>query len=183
MRLYVQWTTDPPGDFEPLDIRDWRGLRKRDVVRDALIDADPGWVMALNVQGVVFNGFDHYAVVERGRQLVVTVWNDDTGDEWFTGNGAQVWRFSLPSKRRAHGQSAEMFDTEQYLDIYTDDEERAAIWRTRTTTGGPVTVHPWADFVEPDPRDVRHGIMVEDQAYYDHRDKRTPHHWDDEDWG
>jgi hypothetical protein len=176
VKLYVQWTTDPPSDWAEMDTAAWRASPERAVVRDAVIDGAPGWIMGLNVQGVVFNGWDHYAVTRQGREVIVTVWNDDTGDPYYTGLGAQVWRFHPLRMRFGR------FDTEQHLDIYTDNAERAAIWRTRSTSGGPVTVHPWADFVQPDPRDVRHGIMVEDQLYYDHRDARTPHGWDTEGW-
>ena len=82
MKIYVQWTLANPQDWSPVEVvkdPDWRTLpKKNEPVGGEVIDDNPGWVYALNVQGVRFSSFDHYSVrfAPLENALLVTVWND-----------------------------------------------------------------------------------------------------------
>lgn len=63
MRVLIQWATSAPGDWTTYDLnapRDVRNLPKKPVPNNSsTLDGNPGWVAGVNIQGVVFTGFDH----------------------------------------------------------------------------------------------------------------------------
>lgn len=164
MRLYVQWTTDPPGDWVAVDVltaNDWRKLpSKPEPTGGETIDGQPGWVAALMCQGVAILSMDHHHVVPDGASLVITSWNDDPQD-WSGNRHATQWRFDLPTLDGRIGK----VNTRQSLTVW---RENPSLSFGTSTTNGPVEYLPWADFVAPGPANmIRHGIWVTDPVLWE----------------
>jgi len=174
VRVLIQWTRANPTDWETLDMTSntqWRQLpSKPEPVGGEVIDDDAGWVYGLNVQGIGFDGYDHYSVQMHGAGLDVTIWNDDPVDH--TGEfRALVWTLLLPTLDPRYGQ----VNTRQALTVY--DEVSPSPWIGQTTSMGPVTVLPWADFNPPQANMTRHGIWVSDTLADLHKGARALHGW------
>lgn len=81
MRVLYQPATDPPADWQEVDVRrdvDWRRVI-------------PSNLVALNVQGVVFEGHDHYAVAAVPGGVRVWQWSDDENDPNYLWSFGSVW--------------------------------------------------------------------------------------------
>ena len=174
MRVLIQWTRANPTDWEVLEMTSntqWRGLpKKAEPVGGEVIDDTPGWVYALNVQGVEFSGYDHYSVAMNGAGLDVTIWNDDPADH--PGEfRAMRWTMLLPTLDGRYGQ----INTRQTLTVY--DERTPSPWVGVETSGGPVTVLPWTDFGPPQANLTRHGIWVDEALRVAHEAVRTKRGW------
>lgn len=177
MKVYVQWSLADPQDWQLLDmatIQAWRNLPKKPVpVGGEVIDNTPGWPYAVNVQGVLLYGWDHWAAAIVNKQLVVTVWRDDPDDlppEEFV---AQVWTFG---NLRPDPRYGDELNTDQLLTVYAGANV-APRWEGKSTTGGPVTVLPWADFVPPTEQNTRHGIWLPDALDQAHHARESIHGW------
>jgi len=146
---------------------------KPEPVGGEVIDAEPGWVAGVNVQGVSIIGFDHFHPrINPTDPLLIDIvaWNDDPSD-WPPGNRwAVIWSFANP---RTDPRVGDRMNTEQYLTVY-DEQARTPGWYGESTTGGDVTYLPWSDFVVPaDSRLNRHGIWVPSEC------ENCPHTIDD----
>lgn len=178
MKLLLQWTLADPTDWIEFDFTQLQQLRQlpKKALPDGtdLIDNNPGWVYAFNLQGIVFSGFDHYSARPLPPQGVeVICWNDDPED-YPDGPWAQVWQLRpLRSDPRYGGQT----NTDQSLTVYTDDPAIVAFWTGQTTSGGPVTVLPWSEFVQPANNLTLHGVWVTDELAETHRARRSAHGW------
>ena len=181
MRLYVQWTKANAEDWVALDLdtssqrrRVWERLpKKAEPVGGEIIDNAAGWVFAVNVQGVHFEGYDHYAVVPLASGgLRVIIWNDDPAD--FTPDTfvAQVWTFETVAPDPKIGGA---LNTRQSRVVYAGPVTRAAWLAT-----GPIentVILPWADFTPPSTTITFHGIWTTnpDQHYM----VRAFHGWEE----
>lgn len=150
MRVLVQWTSDPPRDWEEIDHKQWRGLPE---------DA----VHALNVQGVIFEGYDHYAVGSVTGGCTVTVWNDESDAD-----PPMRWTFYDPAPDPALGGA---MNTRQQLDVFTAEHPLA---ESRTSVGRPRVRSAFRA-----PRDARHGRQVTDQLHDDHQASRSVRGWEE----
>jgi hypothetical protein len=180
MLVLVQWTRANPTDWEPVEVTrdpDWRTLpKKAEPVGGEVIDDTPGWVYALNVQGVTFAGFDHYSVrfnsLESG--VYVTVWNDDPVDYQPIDFRAAEWSFLIPGADPAiNGR----MNTRQRLTVWSDDPEYRARMAEVRASDGAVVVNPWAAFRAPQENMTRHGIYVPDALSDAHQAAQSPHGW------
>ena len=179
MRVFVQWTLATPTDWIELDIRNsgpfrraWENLpSKPEPVGGEAINNTPGWLYDLNVQGVEFAGADHYTLRPTDTGVEVTTWNDDPTD-WPVGTrNAAVWTFRpLRPDPRYGGQ----LNTDQSLTVY--DERDPSPFVGQSTTGGPVIVRPWSEFVVPATKAI-HGIWVPDALAASHRAARSLRGW------
>lgn len=98
MKVYVQWTTDPAQDWVEIDSSEWNALPKRPVPTGGeVIDDQPGWVWSINCQGLMLQGFDHYAVADIGDETMMAGWRDDDQDPSFDDFVAKVWFFKDPA--------------------------------------------------------------------------------------
>ena len=110
--------------------------------------------MSLNVQGVIFSA-DHYHVQSLpDGGIRVTTWNDDPDDFPDGDFTALIADFLPPALDLALG-------------------GRTNTRQTFTTFRGA----DYANFVEPDEADVRHGVWVEDTKLLEHDKIRSPHDW------
>jgi hypothetical protein len=147
VRVLLQWTQDPPQDWTEIDHKDWPSLPD-----------DP--VHALNVQGVVFEGYDHYRVGNVTGGCTVTVWNDE-------GDPPMRWTFYDPAPDAAHGGRV---NTRQHAEVYDPDHPLAGT----ETSGGKVRVRP--RFIPPS--GARHGRQVPDALHEAHQQVRSEPSWE-----
>lgn len=147
MLVLVQWTADPPRDWEGFDHRQW-----------AALPDDP--VHALNVQGVIFEGFDHYSVGSVTGGCTVTCWNDPGGDP------PMRWTFLDPAPDPAFGGRV---NTRQQLEVFSAEDPLA---QTSTSMG---KVRLRASFTPP--AGSRSGRQVPDELHAKHQLARTVRGW------
>jgi hypothetical protein len=171
VRVLVQWARDAARDWEPVDSRDWAATpSKLDPTGSSpALDAAPGWVCALNVQGVVFSGADHYAVEHLGEETIrVTRWFDDPRDYGPGERYADVWVIETLAPDPHLGGA---WNTRQSRTLYAEPH---AVTRLERVGLKP---KPWADFVPPQGAAVRHGKGMPDHVYAAHKASRKTHGW------
>lgn len=160
MRVCYQPTQANPSDWAECDSVDWDGLASFDV-------------MALCVQGVVFEGPDHYAVRDLGNgEVEVAVWHDDPTD-WPPGTRwAKVIRFRplAPDSRPEYGGA---INTHQSTVFYAEDE---ALFLLAYANNPRVDVLPWSDFDPRQPNPMP-GKWVSDASYAAHQRRRATAGW------
>lgn len=80
-----------------MDSADWNSVvaLARAVPRGGeVIDNDPGWIYAINVQGMVSGSADHYHIEHLGAAgCRLTTWVDDPDDRGPGEHWAKVWTF------------------------------------------------------------------------------------------
>lgn len=169
MKLYIQWARETPSDWELLDVTSGtqiRRLPKRGVPgAGSAVDGQPGWVSALNCQGITFDGYDHIAIehLAGSDTLVITGWVDDPDDNPDDFRFAVQWRLSPPAPDPTIGGA---MNTVQAL----------TVWGT-PGVAGPPDMRPWEEFVPP-PADVTlHGIWLSEANWRAHRAAQSPHRW------
>lgn len=188
MHIYVQWTTLTPQDWTRYEINndaDWRNLpTKPDPAPgigpkdETTLDELPGWVFAINVQGIVFSSADHYSIrynqLEDG--LYVTHWNDDADDYLPDEFVAKEWGLLFPA---ADDRYQGRMNTRQRLTIWTNNDFLRSIYQGGASSGGAHTLRNWNAFKAPEPAMTRHGIWVTDPIAEAHVAAQTPHGWEE----
>lgn len=170
MRVLVQWSTSRPGDWEEVDSKDFHLLPSRPVPTGTeRLDGERGWITALNVQGVTFEGCDHYAVEDLPNGACrVYAWRDDQEDA--TLPLGHVWTFYPLSQDPDSGGG---WNTRQFSDVYLPDESRSR-WPTERQR---TTFRPLHKF-EPPPGPIsRHGIWMPDGLNEAHLLAQTKRGW------
>ncbi len=169
LKVYVQWATNPPQDWQQTDCQAWSDLPKRPVPavgrgqRGDDLDS-PGWIAAINVVGTIVRGWDHYALEPDGEGCRVTGWNDDVED--FSMPWAEVALFLPPARDPKIGGR---YNTRNYFKRYSDNQanERPG-----------ADFHPWSEFVKPrDDSVVRHGVYIPDDLWLLHQQRWPDHGW------
>lgn len=174
MRVGVQWTLATPGDWQWFDVTPrrnrWTGMPRKPAPKGGeAIDHTPGWVFALNCQGIEMRGFDHYAIEgitdpEFGDGVKFTLWQSDLedfapGTRWVT-----VWELFEPAPDPRYGG---MVNTRQRRTIYAepncDHPESNRL--------------PWDAFIAPADEVTAHGIWVTDPLFQAHREAASLHGW------
>lgn len=156
MKLLYQPTEASPKEWQSIDASQWSNL--------------PSFTChALNIQGMTFDGADHYAVETVDRQTVnVIVWYDDPKD-WPVGQRwARIWTFRhLRPDPRLNG----ALNTAHSQEIYAEDGIKPLL----EAAYGPV-IRPWTAF---DPRRVNPmpGSWVSDALHEAHQKKQVPTDW------
>lgn len=186
MKFYLQWALTNPSDWVLSDAGKWAtsqvktepsGDTLNDSTRgDSLLNSQPGWVFAVNVQGVEFAWYDHYHVedlTDGSNGMVVTAWVDDlsTATE-YTLRRADVGTFlPLAFDPRVGGTN-----TVQSFIFYREGSE----YDDWLAGGLPqnATLQHYNDFVAPT-TNVKHGIYVSDTKWGEHVAARTLKGWRD----
>lgn len=161
MRVSIQWATVPPKDWIDYDLNtraDIRTLPRKPVpVGDEVLDDQPGWLCALDVQGVLFSGYDFIAIdLLPSGELRVAGWFDDLEEDWQRdGRWMTVWRFPADPADNLRSENA------QSRDVYA---ETAA----KVQADGGKTRRQWAN--RPLWRDDQtlYGIWLSDELFQDH---------------
>ncbi len=178
MKLYVQWAQRHPNDYDVVDSEEWTSLERLPNPRERtpIRSDDAGWVFAINIQGTVFVGYDHYAVENGGQSSRVTAWTDTHAVGM---NRARVFEF-FPIQPDPHLGGS--YNTRASQTVYAQPE----VMRELTKDGpvwcgnGPETAvvyRPWSEFMSPPVGTVRHGKWVQDSLVSPHDDARTEHSW------
>lgn len=160
MRVLYQPVQETPGDWRECGSEEWAGLESCDV-------------NAINVQGVVFEGADHYSVRPVSPGVVDVIgWHDDPAD-WPAG---YRWARVIvvrhltpdPSKNGA-------INTWQTQVIYAETEIEKVL--AAAYAGNPmIEIKPWSYF-DPGCPNPMPGIWLSDQQYADHQSAREVHGW------
>lgn len=169
MKVLIQWATATPTDWLEYDLRrpaDVHALPwKPAPVGGEVIDDEPGWLCAVNVQGVIYRGEDHLAFDFLMDRLVVHSWVDDLDDYPTENRYAMQWIFADPGMR--------------------DGQMNTNISRSIWAEPGVPSYHQipdkqdYADFPIPDDEVTRHGIWLSDELFQAHDDARTHQGWRD----
>ena len=207
MKVLVQWATSTMTDWVQYDINsmaDVRAMPRKPVPGDSpLIDDQPGWISAVNIQGVVFSA-DHLGfAIDGNGHLVVGKWNDDAADWPAVPFG---WRYTfgplapdpnLPLARRpnaaaylaAHPEGVGYINGEPYLINTQQTVARYMDASVRTTliaagelwAEGWADALPWADFPKFSPNNQLHGVWLEQSLWDQHQSVRSIRGW--REWG
>lgn len=172
MKVLVQWATLTPGDWQEHDSAAWESLPAKPEPRGGeAVDDALGWVNRLNVQGVEFTG-DHYAVEHLRNGCRVICWDDDPADIPPDEFCARVWTFRpLAPDPRIGGR----YNTRQSQVVYAAPAAMARLLRNAPYEN--TILVPWAEFVPPPARLMRHGIWLSDDLYRRHGEALTPRGW------
>ena len=167
MKLLIQWTTTNPTNWIEIDSREWPQLPKAPLPKGGeKITEEPGYIFQLNIQGLMFAGFDHYAVIDLGGFTKVICWSNDPEDEDESYRHARTWNI-YPLQ---WDEKLQCMNTLQEQIIYgpTTHEDVDAVRRD------------WNEFKPPNDIYIRHGIWVDDELNNAHREvvsKGVDHGW------
>ncbi|MEE9593181.1 MAG: hypothetical protein V3W28_06350 [Thermoplasmata archaeon] len=178
MQVYVQWAQRHPNDYDVVDSAEWNSLERLPNPRERtpIRSDDAGWVFALNIQGTVFVGYDHYAVEDGGKSSRVTAWTDTHADGM---NRARVFEF-FPIQPDPHLGGS--YNTRASQTVYAQPNIMQVLMKDGPVWcgNGPETAvvfRPWSEF-EPPPREtIRHGKWVQDSLVSPHDDARMERSW------
>lgn len=105
MKVWIQWARANPVDYENYDFGAGVNVIKNLPSKPepaggqgtVALDQNAGWIAAVNVQGVTFNGYEHYGLQYDRQRRMVTVdgWNDEPADNP-DGPYAVRWEFEFP---------------------------------------------------------------------------------------
>lgn len=154
MRVLVQWATTTVTDWVAYDItriQDVRAMPKKPAPSDSpLIDDQPGWIAALNIQGVVFTGYDHIGFGMVGGALLVYAWNDDPEDFPVGTRWGQIW--TIPNLGPARGVAV--------------NTNISVVWYCEPNAlpvqMGLTDFQPWSAMSFPNANNTIHGVWVSD---------------------
>jgi hypothetical protein len=189
-RVRVQWATNPPQGWLEIDVtptgsgaQRWRNLATKALPDGSeVIDGTAGWIMTVEVDGVLFQGFDHIAADFGGsgndRFLRVYGWSDDTED--FADPQSLGYRFGEVWEFRQHRPDPKFggaVNTWQVKTVFAEDLVDMGRFFPQETSGGPVQLRPWSEWVMPAAELTRHGVWMPDPLLAEHVQVRGPVDW------
>lgn len=208
MKILVQWATSTVGEWVQYDINsmaDVRAMPRRPVPSDSpLIDDQPGWIAAINIQGVVLMG-DHIGFGLNGDgHLVVGKWNDD-GADWAGVPFGLVYTFGPlapdprfpadaafallhPGQVQWVGDRYLLLNTQQTVTKYADD----AVLQSLLAGGDDPWAQewlddpnrrPWSEFPSFQPNRQLHGVWLEQGLWDQHEQYQRTHIRGWREWG
>ncbi len=166
MKLLIQWSLLDPTDWVEIDSNSWANLPKKSLpIGNELLDNSPGWIHQINIQSVIFAGFDHYAIIH-GNPLQIICWSDDIEDEPISYFHAREWIFyNLEFDFRLG-----IYNTKQFQTFYSSQGDNNPPSQNTTNK-------PWLEFIYPDEVITRHGIWTTDKLDKQHREKVSKTTW------
>jgi len=182
VKIYTQWALAAPRDWDLVSASNWStGPTKSDpigdvagdgtAIGDILLNNVKGYVFSIDVQGVIFNWYDHYAVEETPDAIVVTAWRDDPVLFPEGYKQADVGYF----RTLKFDPKVNQDNTDQNFVIYAQDEAYND-WMARGIPENYTLMH-WSDFVLPDPSVTKPGIYLSDSKWDEHVAAQTLHGW------
>lgn len=159
--------------------------KKSAPVGGEVIDDVPGWVHAINVQGVIFMSHDHYVVWHdqpTAGDVSVVCWDDDPVD-WPGLYHAEWWVFQDPAMDLTL--NPPQMNTRQWNQLYGEQAWLKGLPSgLLKTTGGEVTKENWNKFTQRfdpgfDGPLAKHGIWVDDALNDLHAAARSAHGWEE----
>lgn len=178
MKTIVQWAARNPQDWIEIDSSLWATLPSRAEPTPGQLGGSNnqlGWINGLMVQGVVFNGADHYAVedvvIGLDAGVRVTSWWDDPDDYPVGERRARVWTILPLAPDPALGNA---INTRQSQVVYA---EGARFTNLEQNLPQNTSVRPWSEFVPPSAAITRHGVWLTDAKYAEHVATRREWGW------
>ena len=182
MKLFVQWALSNPKDWDLVGTNVWASQQTKanpvgDVsvegiaTGDSQLNAQKGWIFAINVQGVTYDWYDHYAVQSTPDTITVSAWRDDPILFPDGQKQADVGIFRNLKFDPKAGQD----NTDQSFVIYAQPD-RYQYWVDRGVPSN-TTLKTWAEFVLPATADTKHGIYLSDAKWEEHVNARTQKGW------
>lgn len=172
MRVLVQWSRRTPRDWETIDSREWVHSPKKPCPPPRDLVDGPGWVHALNIQGVVFSG-DHYAIEHvSDTEIRVFCWRNDPNDYPEGEIHGHIWTFRTLARDPKNGGA---WNSRITKGVYAQPEAFARYKYFGWVPGE--TLFPWEDFTPPAEEVTRHGVKVAGQHHRRHKDKQSRHGW------
>lgn len=181
MKVALQWALSVPAGWVDIDVsgtasKTWSSLpKKAKPTTSSALSLTTGWITAINVQGVLFEGFDCYAVEGMSNGGVkVSCWNPDVGaaPRLPSVRSAEVWEFHPPKADARFGGET---NTWQVRTVYS--EGSLTQYAGLETTGGPVVAKAWSTFTAPAAGVTRFGVYVPDALYETHKTVRSLRSW------
>lgn len=179
-KIYVQWAQSSVPDWSLLSTSTWANQpTKLDPVGDTtsltgvgdlLLDTQKGWIFGLNVQGVTFTYYDHYAVEGTVDSVKVTAWRDDPLLFPVGTRQAVVATINSLKFDAKVGQD----NTDQSFIFYYEGTLYDSLVNNHPDN---VTIMHYADFVAPDSSVVKPGIYLSDSKYYEFIAAETAKGW------
>lgn len=165
MMVYIQWATATPGDWTGVDVRSTRDVTQMPRKMPALtptqsVDDQPGWVNAINCQGIVMHGYDWYAIEPLpGDGVRLYGWQDyPIGERWAT-----VWDLlTLAPDPNIGGR----MNTRQTRRCYAEG-----------APAGLLKTHDWSHFIAPSDTLRWPGKWLLDGLYQEHIHRLTIRGW------
>jgi hypothetical protein len=190
VRVLVQWATATVADWVTYDInriQDVRAMPKKPRPSDSpVIDNSAGWVAALNIQGIVFTGYDVIGFTYASGALRVHCRNDGPdfaanqrwGQVWELQSYAPDPRFPVPNpdpnpswQRGLVGGVMCYVNTRQSVTWYGEPQ-------SDPVTQGVPGVLPFASMPMPtNPNDILYGVWVSDAQWAALSAARSPKSW------
>jgi hypothetical protein len=162
MRVLYQPTQDAPADWLECDSADWPNVVSQNFPLHALC-----------VQGVVFEGADHYSVESAGVGIIrVTVWYDDPKD-WPPG---YRWAREFVLQHLTPDANLGGAINTRHTQVVYAEPEMFLVLQAAYARNPTVTVRPWAAFsrrVRPELK----GKWVSDEHHEAHQDIRVVRGW------
>lgn len=172
MKVLIQWATSAPGswtEYQIDGIADARRLpRKPAPTSSSSLDAQLGWYAAINIQGVVFTGYDHIGFEMVGSTLIVKCWNDDPEDFPVGTRWAQAWQIPVPFFDNRPG--INQMNVEQTVTWYGEANSQPVL------LGAP-NVQPYSQFVAPASNATIHGVWMTEAQWAAHIAAQTTVGW------
>lgn len=177
MRIYIQWALATPANYVMYDLAVRNQIRnlpsKPEPVAFSFppLDNQPGWVNAINCQGIIFEGFDHYGLAYEAnvRKVTLSGWVDSTSSGFPYATSWELW---FPKGDPKFGGA---INTDQRGTQYaTAGSTQAAIY-----DDGGVPWLPYSQFAAPAAIATRHGVYMTDAQYAAHSAVRTEPVWRD----
>jgi hypothetical protein len=175
--MFVQWATNPPSDYVQMDSADWPNTLAKPLPDGSeVIDNQPGYICAVNVQGVEFIGYDHIAVVPvpASPDIIVAAWKDDLDDLPEDEHFSRLMRFSPLTPDPRIGGALNTNQSQQILCNTTVKQRFIDLGAIENTVLGDL-----ADFETPKSKFVRHGVWLPDELFLEHESLRTVAPWMD----
>lgn len=177
MKIHIQWALATPSSYVAFDLSVRNQIRnipsKAQPATGSLptLDNSPGWVNAINCQGIVFEGFDHYGLAYDAstRKVTLSGWADTSAGGFPYATTWEMW-FPKGDPRLAGRMNTDQRGT-QYA---TAGSPQAAFY----DSAGLVWT-PFAQFVAPAAQATRHGVLMTDERYAAHRAARVEPTWVD----
>jgi len=173
MKVFIQQASLAPKDWIELDSTMWPSLPQSPVPsEDTLESTNNFYINAVNMQGVIFSAYDHYAVIHLNDQRVdIICWDDDFEDH--EGDFKAIhWMFGAPIFDEKIGK----INTKQrWSGYYQSEERKQKILELQLDILD--YIGDWEEFVLPERQYIRHGIWMSDALYEAHKPVRRVVSW------
>jgi hypothetical protein len=162
-----------PGNWLSVPSELWTSIPESLIPTKALgADSDDIYINAINIQGVVFVGYDHYAIRHIDKNHIYLIcWDDDLEDH--TGDRKAVeWDFYSP----CYDIKCKCINTKQsWIGFYESIERRQKLVQANIDI--LEYIGRWEEFIPPDENITRHGIWMTDEQYEAHKQVLTIVGW------